>query len=165
MDASILKTDTCWDTHCAVSCISCVLLLMDLYFDLAYILWPSKENAAKLCTYYKGILTPSLSPMPWPGYWFPPFTIYKLWYECPDPIFVTLSLLWFILAVRYHAIWNGCDQLHHWWTVVLVRVVMAILLNLFLTQNAATPCQFSQNIASFLGLTPIVLNDLSFHGH
>ena len=139
----------CLDTHCAVSFISYVLLLFDSYFDITFILNPTKENAASLRSYYKLVLTPSLSPLPWPGYSFPPYTIYKMCYECPNVYFLTLSALWLLLSVRYHRILRDTDDLKHWWSVVLIRVVMAILLALNL---GSTRCQLSQNIPRFLGL-------------
>ena len=142
----------CWDTHCSISLISYILLICDSYFDISYVLSPTKENGKALCTYYKAILTPSLSPFPWPGYFFPLFSIYKMCFECPNVYFVTLSVLWMIVSVRYRRILGDRENLQHWCVVVLIRLFMALLLGLNLAGMSAK-CKFAQNIPRFLGLS------------
>lgn len=42
----------CLDTHCAVFFICYVLLFFDSYFDIKFIVKPTKENAASIRSYY-----------------------------------------------------------------------------------------------------------------
>ena len=121
--------DFCRITNCGILPLGYLLLLVDSYFDIRWVLWPSKRTETELRNYYTLILTPALRPLPSPGYWFPLYVIYKLTYQCPTMYNFILLGLFLPISYRYKGILNQCEteRLQHWWTIVALRVCLAIV--------------------------------------
>ena len=103
------------------------LLTTDLCFDLPWVLQPSQTTANTLRQYYTFILTPSLYS---PGYWLPLFAIYVFLGLCPSVLNWILFWLFVPIACRYYYILghptdpNYRWQLRHWWTIIVIRMVL-----------------------------------------
>lgn len=126
MDYDSSPGAVCWDVNCAVLPVGYLLLAVDSYFDICWVLWPSLKTASAVKAYYTTILTPR-APYLFPGYWFPVYVIFLLCAQCPTAYNYVLLVLFGVVAYRYVGILRGTDhQLRHWWTVIVVRVLLAI---------------------------------------
>lgn len=116
---------TCWNVGCTLLPVGYLLLLVDAYFDLRWVLFPSTKTKQALIDYYTTILTPTNF---YPGYWYPVYVIYKLCLQCPTSYhFLTLGMF-LPVAYRYVGILRRTDtRLDHWWTIIVWRVMLAIV--------------------------------------
>lgn len=114
----------CKVTNCGLLPFGCLLLIVDSYFDLRWVLFPSKETDRALRNYYTFILRPTLTPIPSPGYYFPFYAVYKLCYECPTIYNFVLFSLFAPISSRYVGILNSDpkERLQNWWTIIVLRV-------------------------------------------
>ena len=144
--------DFCKATNCGLLPLGYLLLLVDSYYDLRWVLWPSKHTETQLRNYYTLILTPTLRPLPCPGYWFPLYVIYKLIYQCPTFYNGVLLSLFLPISYRYKGILNRdeTEKLQHWWTIVLLRVGLAITNTMALKvhDTGDGECSLQQQVAS-----------------
>lgn len=145
----------CFDVNCTILPLGFVLLLIDSYFDSRWVLFPSCRTSQNLIQYYRTILTPKLSPIPFPGYWFPLFAIYKLCIQCPSFYNYITLFLWLPISYRYAKILNnnnGQPDLTNWWTILVFRALL-MLVNFY---NVAIYCNCSYNpighVSRFFGL-------------
>ena len=119
-------SDVCTNSVCAILPMGYILLAVDTYHDLQWCIRPSEKTAHQLRRYYSFILTPKFSPLPWPGFWFPIYVMYVFLYLCPDWIGWTMMALYIPLCRRYYRIEHD-ENLHGWWSVVIIRVGLAAL--------------------------------------
>lgn len=138
----LVTTDIADDEECRVTnfrldILGLLLLISDSYFDLSWVMTPSRETATALRNYYTTLLTPTVRCyiFPYPGYLFPLFVIYKLCIQCPTHFNFMLLALFIPVSSRYVGILT-CDpteKLQHWWTIVALRMLLAIvtILSLF----------------------------------
>lgn len=141
----------CKDTNCAILPIGFALLAVDSYFDLRWVFRPSAATAQALRSYYTLILAPRWRPFPHPGYYFPFYVIYKLCVQCPTAFNHMLLALFVPISYRYVGIlnFNVNENLQHWWTVVALRVGLAIVNMLAL--QAYGDCALKHAIAFVFG--------------
>ena len=115
------EAQQCLHVLCNFLPLGWLLLVVDSYFDLRWVMFPSQRTAESLKNYYTTILTPR-----WynPGLFFPPYAIYKMCLECPNPYNFALLVLFMPLAYRYRLILQHRDSLNHWWTVLVIRLAL-----------------------------------------
>jgi hypothetical protein len=125
---------TCTDINCTLLPLGFFLLAVDSYFDLHWVLWPSKKTATALREYYTKLLTPTVRPLPYPGYWFPVYVIYKLCIQCSTIYNFLLLALFLPITYGYvRLLKNNGDRnsdkkvLENWWIVVVLRIGLAIV--------------------------------------
>lgn len=141
----------CKDTNCAILPIGFALLAVDSYYDLRWVLRPSPTTAQELRRYYTFLLAPRWQPIPHPGFLFPFYCIYKLCVECPTIFNHWLLALFVPISCRYVGILNlyKQEQLQHWWTVVVLRVGLAVVNTLAL--QAYGDCAWQHTTAFLFG--------------
>ena len=141
--------DSCQITKCVILPLGYLLLLVDSYFDIRWVMWPSEKTEKELRHYYTLILTPALRPMPSPGYWFPLYVIYKLNYQCATIYNFFILGLFLPIAHRYKGILNRCkhEKLQHWWMIALLRIGLAIATTMALSVH--TSCSW-RHVPSFM---------------
>lgn len=114
----------CWSTGCALLPVGYLLLLVDAYFDLRWVLFPSPKSKQALTLYYTTILTPTRF---FPGYWYAVWVIYKLCLQCPTAHHVATLALFLPIAYRYVGLLRGTDTcLEYWWTILIWRILLAV---------------------------------------
>ncbi|CAB9528534.1 expressed unknown protein [Seminavis robusta] len=117
----------CWSLNCAILPVGYGLLVVDSYFDLNWVLSPSPATKRALIRYYTTILTPQLR-YGFPGFWWPVFVICRLCIQCPTKYNYWLLAIFVAISYRYKRILNGTDtQLNHWWTIVICRILLAVI--------------------------------------
>ena len=141
----------CKDTNCAILPIGFALLAVDSYFDLRWVLLPSVATANALRWYYTSILAPRWRPIPHPGYFFPFYVIYKLCVQCPTVFNHMILALFVPISYRYARIltFSARENLQHWWTVVALRVGLAIVTTLALLEYG--DCTWNNAVAFLFG--------------
>lgn len=141
----------CKDTNCAILPIGFALLAVDSYYDLRWVFQPSPTTEKELRRYYTLILAPRWRPIPHPGYFFPFYVIYKLCVQCPTTFNHMLLALFVPISCRYIGIlnFNAGERLQHWWTVVALRVGLAIVNTLAL--QAYGDCALKHTVAFLFG--------------
>lgn len=141
----------CKDTNCAILPVGFALLVVDSYFDLRWVFQPSPATAKELRRYYTMILAPRWKPIPHPGFLFPFYVIYKLCVQCPTTFNHMLLALFVPISYRYVGILNfhARERLQHWWTVVGLRIGLAIVNTLAL--RAYGDCAWNHFTAFLFG--------------
>ena len=115
----------CWHIGCTLLPVGYVLLLVDSFFDLRWVFFPSPKSKRALITYYQTILTPRTL---YPGYWYPFYVIYKLCFQCPTPYHYATLCLFGPIAYRYRGLIRGTDRsLKYWWSIIILRVLLAFV--------------------------------------
>mmetsp|Transcript_7679 Transcript_7679/g.10051 ORF Transcript_7679/g.10051 Transcript_7679/m.10051 type:complete len:162 (+) Transcript_7679:372-857(+) len=119
---------SCTDTNCALLPLGFFLLAMDSYFDIRWVLWPSHKTAASLQDYYTTLLTPTAKPLPYPGFWFPVYVIFKLCAQCSTIYNFGLLALFIPISYKYVQVLNGKPgALKNWWVIIVLRIGLVIV--------------------------------------
>lgn len=136
MMSHLYTVEFCKTTNCGILPLGYLLLLVDSWFDLRWVFWPSKQTETDLRNYYTLILTPTLTfkPLPCPGYWFPCYVIFKLIVQCPTIYNLGILALFLPISYRYKGILSHdtTEQLQHWWAIVVLRLGLAVVTTLAL---------------------------------
>lgn len=122
-----LQDSHCRDVNCFMLPLGYLLLLMDSYFDVRFVVWPTPMTAHALRKYYTTVLTPTYY---WPGYWFPLIAISIMCGVCPHMYNYVLLVLFSLVALRYVGILQGTEDLRYWWTVVVIRIALVLVVTL-----------------------------------
>jgi hypothetical protein len=145
-----MAPDICPHAMCSLLPVGFVLIAFDSFHDLRWCLAPSANTERQLKEYYMKILTPRLSPIPFPGFLFPIYVIYVFVGVCPDWVGWSLFSLYVPLCKRYYSIKQGRDDLGGWWKVVGIRVLMALLTYKGLDERGCRMMDYKDNFSTFV---------------
>lgn len=148
------QEEHCSDTMCAFLPIGYMLLSADIVHDLSWCLFPSRKTREAVTNYYTNLLTPKLSPLPWPGYLFPSWAIFIFLRQCPDIYNYYTFLLYLPLIYRYWGILQQTDKtLGAWWTVILIRILLTIVTTLSFSNRGCVWSNFGSYFVKTIGLS------------
>ena len=130
---------------CPTLCVGTILSFIDCYFDAGFVL---TGDSRPMLRYYNWVLNPSLKPVPWPGFVsvaliFTPHLTYCL---SNSLTIAGMYIFYAPVCYRYYGLVKKTDSLRHWWTVVVLRVILFSLGVMGLREEGCMPF-----LSQFLG--------------